>query len=185
VVNHIRHGYCSALFVGRKHWWGSLFLAHYYGMLAHRHALFEPSTSLLANVTSQHACCLHSRQPTASNHHPPHRTTHRIEPPTASNHPPHRTTHRIEPLTASHDQRHHLTYKYICIHFPQSTHHPPHSLTAPPHYRTTTHRTTSRYMCIHFRRGDFVTAGWLGKAKDLALVQSNIERHRLGPDEPV
>jgi hypothetical protein len=31
------------------------------------------------------------------------------------------------------------------------------------------------YTCVHLRRGDFVSAGWLGKAKDLSLVQANIE----------
>jgi hypothetical protein len=43
----------------------------------------------------------------------------------------------------------------------------------------------SSFMCVHFRRGDFVTAGWLGKAKDLDLVASNIARHRRGSTEPV
>ena len=30
------------------------------------------------------------------------------------------------------------------------------------------------YVCVHLRRGDFVTAGWLGKASDLKLVEDNI-----------
>eukprot|EP00038_Savillea_parva_P029640 m.72421 g.72421 ORF g.72421 m.72421 type:complete len:867 (+) comp8782_c1_seq1:216-2816(+) len=47
------------------------------------------------------------------------------------------------------------------------------------------HASSSSFMCVHFRRGDFVTAGWLGKAKDLALVRANIERHRAGDSEPV
>ena len=33
----------------------------------------------------------------------------------------------------------------------------------------------SSYVCVHLRRGDFVSAGWLGKAQDLGLVQANIE----------
>lgn len=30
------------------------------------------------------------------------------------------------------------------------------------------------YVCVHLRRGDFVSAGWLGKAADLTLVRDNV-----------
>eukprot|EP00049_Salpingoeca_infusionum_P009026 m.149849 g.149849 ORF g.149849 m.149849 type:complete len:799 (-) comp14209_c0_seq2:251-2647(-) len=34
---------------------------------------------------------------------------------------------------------------------------------------------TNSFVCVHLRRGDFVTAGWLGQAKDLELVANNIK----------
>lgn len=36
--------------------------------------------------------------------------------------------------------------------------------------------STGSYVCVHLRRGDFVKAGWLGKAADLSFVSANIER---------
>ena len=42
---------------------------------------------------------------------------------------------------------------------------------------------TNSYVCAHLRRGDFVTAGWLGDAKNLSLVTSTIRQH-LQPGEP-
>jgi hypothetical protein len=40
------------------------------------------------------------------------------------------------------------------------------------------------YLCIHLRRGDFVSAGWLGEAENLGLVKKTIAEHRL-KGEPV
>ena len=40
------------------------------------------------------------------------------------------------------------------------------------------------YTCVHLRRGDFVSAGWLGKASDLDLVKKTVAKHRL-KGEPV
>jgi len=39
--------------------------------------------------------------------------------------------------------------------------------------------TSSTFTCVHLRRGDFVSAGWLGEAKDLELVKKTIAEHKL------
>ena len=41
------------------------------------------------------------------------------------------------------------------------------------------------YTCVHLRRGDFVSAGWLGKAKDLDVVKGQIAKARVDASEPV
>lgn len=45
-------------------------------------------------------------------------------------------------------------------------------------------KALNTYTCVHLRRGDFVSAGWLGKASDLDLVKKTVEEHRLN-GEPV
>ena len=35
---------------------------------------------------------------------------------------------------------------------------------------------TGSYLCVHLRRGDFIKAGWLGKASDLTFVAANIQQ---------
>lgn len=37
----------------------------------------------------------------------------------------------------------------------------------------------THFMCVHFRRGDFVDAGWLGKASNLSVVKKSILDRRL------
>jgi hypothetical protein len=40
------------------------------------------------------------------------------------------------------------------------------------------------YACVHLRRGDFVKAGWLGKAANLSSVAATI-RNAIRPNEPI